>query len=205
MGYSSRGARAAGPPSRSDSSSSSPSPVSSPPRARSSVRRLALVVGLALLVEVVAEVVGELLDRLVERLLRLVGPVAARRSSRACRRPRSAARSTQLRVELGDAVDVDAVEVAVRRGVDHGDLLGDRHRLALALVERLRRAARRGPACAACPRRGRSRTGRTPRGRGTARARSSGLPATFFIGAICALPPTRDTEMPTLMAGRTPE
>ena len=30
-------------------------------------------------------------------------------------------------------------------------------------------------------------------------------PATFFIGVICALPPTRDTEMPTLMAGRTPE
>ena len=31
------------------------------------------------------------------------------------------------------------------------------------------------------------------------------LPATFFIGVSCALPPTRDTEMPTLMAGRTPE
>ena len=30
-------------------------------------------------------------------------------------------------------------------------------------------------------------------------------PATLRIGAICALPPTRDTEMPTLMAGRTPE
>ncbi len=30
-------------------------------------------------------------------------------------------------------------------------------------------------------------------------------PATLFIGVICALPPTRDTEMPTLMAGRTPE
>ena len=30
-------------------------------------------------------------------------------------------------------------------------------------------------------------------------------PATFFIGPICALPPTRETEMPTLIAGRTPE
>ena len=30
-------------------------------------------------------------------------------------------------------------------------------------------------------------------------------PATFFIGVIWALPPTRDTEMPTLIAGRTPE
>ena len=31
------------------------------------------------------------------------------------------------------------------------------------------------------------------------------VPATFFIALICAAPPTRDTEMPTLMAGRTPE
>ena len=30
-------------------------------------------------------------------------------------------------------------------------------------------------------------------------------PATFFIGPIWALPPTRETEMPTLIAGRTPE
>ena len=28
--------------------------------------------------------------------------------------------------------------------------------------------------------------------------------ATFFIALICALPPTRETEMPGLMAGRTP-
>jgi hypothetical protein len=31
------------------------------------------------------------------------------------------------------------------------------------------------------------------------------VPATCFIALIWALPPTRDTEMPTLMAGRTPE
>jgi len=29
-------------------------------------------------------------------------------------------------------------------------------------------------------------------------------PATFFIALICASPPTRDTDRPTLMAGRTP-
>ena len=34
---------------------------------------------------------------------------------------------------------------------------------------------------------------------------SRSLPATFRIGVVCAEPPTRDTEMPTLMAGRTPE
>ena len=27
----------------------------------------------------------------------------------------------------------------------------------------------------------------------------------FFIAAVCAAPPTRDTEMPTFTAGRTPE
>jgi hypothetical protein len=31
------------------------------------------------------------------------------------------------------------------------------------------------------------------------------VPATFFIALTWALPPTRETEMPTLMAGRTPE
>ena len=31
------------------------------------------------------------------------------------------------------------------------------------------------------------------------------LPATFFIAFVCALPPTRETEIPTLIAGRTPE
>ena len=30
-------------------------------------------------------------------------------------------------------------------------------------------------------------------------------PALFFIALICADPPTRDTEMPALMAGRWPE
>ena len=30
------------------------------------------------------------------------------------------------------------------------------------------------------------------------------VPATFFIARIWALPPTRDTEMPTSMAGRLP-
>jgi len=30
------------------------------------------------------------------------------------------------------------------------------------------------------------------------------LPATSFIALICAAPPTRETETPTLIAGRTP-
>ncbi len=31
------------------------------------------------------------------------------------------------------------------------------------------------------------------------------LPATFFIAFVCALPPTRETEIPTLIAGLMPE
>ena len=31
------------------------------------------------------------------------------------------------------------------------------------------------------------------------------VPETFFIALICADPPTRDTERPALIAGRTPE
>ena len=34
---------------------------------------------------------------------------------------------------------------------------------------------------------------------------SRSRPATFFIAFVCAELPTRDTEMPTLTAGRTPE
>ena len=30
------------------------------------------------------------------------------------------------------------------------------------------------------------------------------VPAIFFIALICAFPPTRETEVPTLIAGRTP-
>jgi hypothetical protein len=40
--------------------------------------------------------------------------------------------------------------------------------------------------------------------RNCARSRRS-VPATCFIALICALPPTRETEIPTLIAGRTPE
>ena len=84
------------------------------------------------------------------------------------------------------------------------DLLGDRDRLALALVER-------GDQAVAA----RERALRVLVEVGAERANASRSrncdsspfirPATFFIGAIWALPPTRDTEMPTLIAGRTPE
>ena len=39
--------------------------------------------------------------------------------------------------ELVDAVGLDAIEMAARPGVDRGDLIGDRERLALLLVQHL--------------------------------------------------------------------
>ena len=40
---------------------------------------------------------------------------------------------------------------------------------------------------------------------GTVLGLSFNVPATFFIDLICAITPTRDTEIPTLIAGRIPE
>ena len=158
----------------------------------------------AVLVEVVAEVVGELLDRGVELLDGAVLPVAARdlleqvgllraqalargrRGTRGCGRRRCGRGSRSCRRRRPPSARRPAAASA-RSGSAR------------------RRGARRGPACAGSRGRGRSRTGRTPRARGTARGRASGGRRRFFIGLICALPPTRDTEMPTLMAGRTPE
>src|SRR4051794_7114908 len=96
----------------------------------------AALLGLTLLVEVVPEVARELLDRLVERLLGVVAPVAAGDLLERLRR-RGVQPLDQLVVELADAVDADAVEVAVGGGVDDRDLVLDRHRLALVLVQRL--------------------------------------------------------------------
>ena len=43
----------------------------------------------------------------------------------------------QVAEELGDPLGLDPVEIAAGAGVDRGDLLGDGHRLALVLVQRL--------------------------------------------------------------------
>ena len=52
--------------------------------------------------------------------------------------------------------------------------------------------------------RGRCRAGRRPPARGRRPESSRKPPATFFIALIWAAPPTRETEMPTFMAGRWP-
>ncbi len=90
---------------------------------------------LALLVEVVAEVLRERLDGVVNRLLRLLRPVAPgdllEHGAVLGVHPFG-----QLEQELGDALDVDAIQEAVRGRIDLHDLVLDRQRLALVLVER---------------------------------------------------------------------
>ena len=103
-----------------------------------------------------------------------------------------------------DPVDVDAVDVAVGGGVDLDDLVLDRERLALALVERLDQALAAGERALRVG----VELGAELRERlelAVLREVELQRPATFFIGLIWALPPTRETLMPTLIAGRTPE
>jgi chloramphenicol 3-O-phosphotransferase len=112
--------------------------------------------------------------------------------------------ATELRLVALDLGDRYAVCVAAGSGIDDDDLLFDRHGLVDALLEQL------GEPVAAVELawdtgRARSRRSRRPRARGTARGRSSAFPTTSFIALIWAAPPTRLTEFPTLIAGRTPE
>ena len=88
-------------------------------------------------------------------------------------------------------------------GPDRDDLLLDRERAVLRLLEQLDQA---GAALELRPR------GRVQVGGEGANASSVAVlrqvetqrPATFFIALTCAAPPTRETEIPTLIAGRTP-
>src|ERR1700683_2817855 len=98
-------------------------------------RERRLLEGMTLFVEVISEVRRELLDRSVECRDGLVAPVAARDLLQQLRLTRADVVS-EVRQEAIDLVDDDAIEVAVGRGVDLRDLDLDRHRLALALVER---------------------------------------------------------------------
>src|SRR5436190_24039344 len=91
---------------------------------------------MALLVEVVTEVIRELRHGLVELLLDIVAPVTA---GDLLQQFGFAApdRVAQISQEPLDLVDFDPVEIAVRGREELYDLVLGRHRLALALVERL--------------------------------------------------------------------
>ena len=100
--------------------------------------------------------------------------------------------------------DRELVQEAAVAGVDDEDLLLDRQGRELALLEDLGQPhaavelgladlVELGP-----------ELGEGQRARGTAAGRRRSLPAICFMALIWAWPPTRETEMPTLMAGRTP-
>src|SRR5579863_151289 len=88
----------------------------------------------ALFVEVVAEVLGVLLDGLVDLLDGVIGPVAALDLLEQLG-VAGLDGVRQAREEVLDAVGVDAIDVPVGGRVDLHDLLLDRDRLALTLVE----------------------------------------------------------------------
>ena len=95
------------------------------------------------------------------------------------------------------------VEIAVDAGEDDRHLLLDRHRRELVLLQHFDQALAAIQLVPAKLCRDRSRTARKPPARDIAPGRDASVPATDRMALICALPPTRLTEMPTLMAGRT--
>ena len=98
---------------------------------------LALLQGIALLVEVGAEVVDHLPDRLPQRLLVLIRELAGLVDPVEQVLVLGVEPGEQIGEELGYPLGLDPVQIAAGAGVDRGDLLGHVHRLALLLVERL--------------------------------------------------------------------
>ena len=109
-----------------------------------------------------------------------------------------------LRLELPHLFDRHIVEEAVRRRPEIDNLLLDRHRLVLALLEDL------GQPHAALDLRAGGRVevaepncANAASERYCARSRRR-RPATWRMALIWAAPPTRETEIPTFTAGRMP-
>ena len=109
-----------------------------------------------------------------------------------------------LGLEALDVLDGHAVEPTVGTRIDHDDLLVHRNRLVLRLLEQLGE-----PGASVKLGLGLTLSSSEPN---VAKASSSrywarsslSVPDTVFIALIWAAPPTRLTEFPTLMAGRTP-
>src|SRR5262249_13647772 len=91
--------------------------------------------GIGLLRELLGEVGQERLQ-LVVGLLDDLALVADRGQDRAL----GAQRVEQLALEVADAADRQTVEEAARAGIDRGNLLLDRHRLVLVLLQELGQA-----------------------------------------------------------------
>ncbi len=117
---------------------------------------------------------------------------------------RAAHELEQLGLERPHPVDRQVVEVALRAGEHDDDLLLDGHRAVQRLLEQLDQAV----AALELGLGDRVELG-AERGERLELAELGEVELqradTLFIALICAAPPTRDTEMPTSTAGRTPD
>ena len=110
----------------------------------------------------------------------------------------------QLGLEPLHVGDGDVVEVAAGAGEDRDDLLLHRHRRVEVLLEQL------GEAVAAVELGGDTLSSSEPNVANASSSRNCARSSferadTDFMALIWAAPPTRDTEMPTSTAGRTPD
>ena len=146
---------------------------------------------------------SELADAVVERLLLARAssrpPGGGRRGTRGA--PSCSGRPRSVGTGADPAL---AVLVLLRRGVELDDLLLDRSSGEYwpCFSTSTSRSPRASVSCVALSR-SEPNCANAASSRYCARS-SLSEPATCFIALICAEPPTRETEMPTLIAGRTP-
>src|SRR3954449_6756969 len=105
---------------------------------------LAFLDRLTLLVEVVAEVVGEVADRLPELVLVLVGKLTGLGDAAHQLLVLAVEAEDHVAEEVLDPLDLDAVEVPAGAREDRGNLVGDRERCPLALLQQLDEALASG-------------------------------------------------------------
>ena len=121
-----------------------------------------------------------------------------------CRRALAFTCSRNSASNRRDVLDRNRVQVALGAEEDRDHLVLDRHRAVLRLLEQLDQPAHRAPAePSTSASRSEAKAAKASSSRYCDRSRRS-EPATSFIALIWAAPPTRDTDTPTLMAGRTP-
>ncbi len=109
----------------------------------------------------------------------------------------------ELLLRFGHAGDRNVIQVPLRTGVDRDDLVGEESgSYCGCLRSSIIRLPRSSCVCVALSSSVPSWANASS-SRKAARSRQS-EPATFFMAFVWAFPPTRETEIPTLMAGRTP-
>ena len=110
----------------------------------------------------------------------------------------------QLSFKLSDLIDWHIVGESVGCGPDEQHLFLDIHRLILRLFQNLSQSLAARQFCQSWLYPDRSELGKR-RERSKLGQRKTETTGHCFIALICAAPPTRETELPTSIAGRMPE